>query len=291
MVDNHGLTALHLAAKGGSLQMIRLLLKRGAAMDAVDDIGRTPLHLCSGWGWEKPKLLLEAGADPSIRAKNGESVAIRMADQGLGMAMEVIFRLGFRFRGSDVLETVKVGEKEEIRVSRLLWYTYVNGDVELAQNLLDSGKITSDDKKEGIKWALKEKAQSVLDLLSPTLDKKYLEATLGTEFATLLIQPVSGTRTEDILFIIRSNYLNLNETYLPAEHQDHRPLRHRVKFNPLIEASERGELEFVTEMLRKQTCTPIGNHVIRMAHRLARQEKHERVVEVLAGYLEVLTSG
>src|SRR5262249_55681202 len=42
----YGLTALHYAVRGGNLPLIKLLLERGAPIDALDDDGLTPLlHL------------------------------------------------------------------------------------------------------------------------------------------------------------------------------------------------------------------------------------------------------
>jgi hypothetical protein len=75
------------------------------------------------------------GADPTVRAHSGKSVAIRIADSGEEEAIEILFRRGFRFNESDVLEAMKVGKQEEVRISCLLWYIYLNGNIELVQNM------------------------------------------------------------------------------------------------------------------------------------------------------------
>jgi ankyrin repeat protein len=65
-----GFTALHLAIFGGSEEAVRLLLERGADVDALatSDIARVrPLGTASFVGRpDLEKLLLEAGADASL---------------------------------------------------------------------------------------------------------------------------------------------------------------------------------------------------------------------------------
>jgi ankyrin repeat protein len=43
-VDDKGHTALHLAAKGGSVSLIMILNEFGSDVEAKDMFGRTPLH-------------------------------------------------------------------------------------------------------------------------------------------------------------------------------------------------------------------------------------------------------
>jgi hypothetical protein len=69
---------------GRQVAMIRLLLKAGAAIDAQDKNGATPLHRavrtrCAA----AVKCLLEAGADPAIRNKPG-STPFHLAVQNTG---------------------------------------------------------------------------------------------------------------------------------------------------------------------------------------------------------------
>jgi ankyrin repeat protein len=74
-----GATLLHVAAEYGHLEVARLLLDRGAQVDAkatVDENGgggQTPIfHAATqfnDWGFPVAQLLVERGADLSIRAK------------------------------------------------------------------------------------------------------------------------------------------------------------------------------------------------------------------------------
>ena len=74
-LSEDGETALHRAASRGHVQAVRLLLDRGAKVDAVDGEGVTPLILASYRGQtEAVKLLLERGASVNAREKrNGLS--------------------------------------------------------------------------------------------------------------------------------------------------------------------------------------------------------------------------
>jgi len=82
----HGVRALHLAARHGRLEAARLLLDRGAQIDAVTNdhhTQRTPLHLAANGGHlEVVRLLLERGASVAARDLDGdtaESLASKQA--------------------------------------------------------------------------------------------------------------------------------------------------------------------------------------------------------------------
>jgi uncharacterized protein len=73
--SSDGWTALHLAAAFGTSESVRLLLDRGAAVDAVSSNAQRnqPLHaaLALGRDPETISLLLQAGADPNARQTGG----------------------------------------------------------------------------------------------------------------------------------------------------------------------------------------------------------------------------
>jgi ankyrin repeat protein len=67
-----GQTALHRAAFRGQLQTVDLLVQRRAAIDAVDAVGITPLHLAAKEGHARVAArLLEAGANIRLAASDG----------------------------------------------------------------------------------------------------------------------------------------------------------------------------------------------------------------------------
>ena len=80
--DVEGRTALHIVAKDAmnsyrekALSVAKLLLKKGAKVDAIDDNGWTPLLLAADIGTYKLcKMLLENGANPLARLHSGMSI-------------------------------------------------------------------------------------------------------------------------------------------------------------------------------------------------------------------------
>ena len=72
-VNKPGWTALHYAATSGHLDIMRMLLEKYAYIDASSPNGSTPLMMASMYGTSAAvKLLLESGADPTI--KNGQGL-------------------------------------------------------------------------------------------------------------------------------------------------------------------------------------------------------------------------
>ena len=76
---NDGQTALHLYFREGSDQIVKLLIARGANVNASSTIGR-PLHFAARRGSiECMRLLLEHGADPHARSPKGGWTALHLA--------------------------------------------------------------------------------------------------------------------------------------------------------------------------------------------------------------------
>jgi hypothetical protein len=73
-VNKTGWTPLHYAATTGQLAIIQLLLDEHAYIDAESPNKTTPLMMAAHYGTPQAvKLLLEAGADPSLRNELGLS--------------------------------------------------------------------------------------------------------------------------------------------------------------------------------------------------------------------------
>jgi len=71
---NNARTALHLASHAGHCSVVKLLLERGASIQARDKYGFTPLHrACSGSEHDVARLLLKHGADVNAVASDGET--------------------------------------------------------------------------------------------------------------------------------------------------------------------------------------------------------------------------
>ena len=70
-VDGKGWSALHVAASRGFAAMTKLLLRRGASVDARTRYGGTPLHLATGA--ECCRMLALAGADVDAVNCRGET--------------------------------------------------------------------------------------------------------------------------------------------------------------------------------------------------------------------------
>lgn len=67
-VNKPGWTPLHYAATGPEPALVRLLIERGADVDARSPNGTTPLMMAAQYGSEdNVKVLLERGADPKRR--------------------------------------------------------------------------------------------------------------------------------------------------------------------------------------------------------------------------------
>ena len=76
-----GLTALHVAARGGAVEIAGLLIGHGARVGATSRIGGyTPLHLAAGSGHTPlVRALLEAGADPAAVTTNSGVTPLHLA--------------------------------------------------------------------------------------------------------------------------------------------------------------------------------------------------------------------
>ncbi|OIN93113.1 MAG: hypothetical protein AUJ20_05215 [Comamonadaceae bacterium CG1_02_60_18] len=73
-VNKPGWTALHYAATNGHLTVMQLLLDHDAYIDAESPNATTPLMMAAGYGTPSAvKLLLEAGADPTLKNMQGLS--------------------------------------------------------------------------------------------------------------------------------------------------------------------------------------------------------------------------
>jgi ankyrin repeat protein len=75
-VNRAGWTPLHYAASGGDIPAVKLLLDRGADLDARAPNGNTPLMMAAGFGFiDVADYLVSRGADAAAVNKSGRSAA------------------------------------------------------------------------------------------------------------------------------------------------------------------------------------------------------------------------
>ncbi len=85
VAQGDGLTALHIAAQEGQLEIVKLLLGAGAKVEPPTRIGDyTPLHLAGRSGQvEVVSVLLEAGANPAVVATTTGTTPLHLAAKAL----------------------------------------------------------------------------------------------------------------------------------------------------------------------------------------------------------------
>ena len=81
--DDEGLSLLHLAAQGGHVTTMRLLIRWGCNVDSVDDRGVTPLHLAAAMGQTKSvRELIRKGASKSLVVRIFDALSHQAAFEG-----------------------------------------------------------------------------------------------------------------------------------------------------------------------------------------------------------------
>ena len=98
--DKHQLTPLHLASLYGWVEMVRVLLDRGATVNLEDNLGRTPLHMAS-LARDAPvcmaQLLLEHGADVNAQDNNYATPLDFASHHGTPEIASLLSRYGGKF--------------------------------------------------------------------------------------------------------------------------------------------------------------------------------------------------
>ncbi len=97
--DRYGDSLLHRAVSGKQEDVARLLIKKGADVNAVNKKNETPLFVAARYDDEKEtrfnlgKLLLESGADPNIRSSEGDkSPLIDAVDHNMTALVELLLK-------------------------------------------------------------------------------------------------------------------------------------------------------------------------------------------------------
>ena len=158
----HGWTPLHLAARHGHAEVVKVLLHNKASLTALDDLGLTPLHIASKYSQATVfSLLLAAHADCNaidkdgntalhLACRNGSHVIVKQLlmkrecdmdsiRQGRWPPLSTSSYFGFYKCSQLLLENHANTEIQEVEIGTPLFHAALNGHVELCQLLLAHG--------------------------------------------------------------------------------------------------------------------------------------------------------
>ncbi len=125
-LDEEGATAFLRASQSGDVELMRLLLERGADPKIYTKLGVTPLAAAAGIGWvegvtserspeqtvEAVKMLLELGVDPDFQADTGRTALHGAAHKGATEVVKVLVAAGARMDIRDFGNTDNRGSAE-----------------------------------------------------------------------------------------------------------------------------------------------------------------------------------
>jgi len=139
----YGVTPLHWAARGGSVEVARLLLSRGESVSATDSNGQTPLFWAAAESRvEVIKFLIEHGADVNCRTTSGATPLLTAAR----MAVSPELVEAFVEAGADINARDNRGENA---LHKLAWYGYPDKNIQTARILLGAGADITVRNKDG----------------------------------------------------------------------------------------------------------------------------------------------
>jgi ankyrin repeat protein len=83
---------LHIASALGHRKVVNFLLRVGADVNAVDDDGKTPLHVCAerSGSWRTVKDLIERGSNPYASDRNGNRPMYLAAKNGFILTVKYL---------------------------------------------------------------------------------------------------------------------------------------------------------------------------------------------------------
>lgn len=140
-VDDKGTTAMHEAARNDHGEMLRVMIKKGAdvnlVQDAPADAGATPLHIACEYGRvNTARLLMESGAEDTLQNNNGETPAhLAVMKKRFGGDLSAQERIGVL----QALNNVDIARNDGKTPLMLLQYLDINTVMEVMPVLLDKG--------------------------------------------------------------------------------------------------------------------------------------------------------
>lgn len=155
-----GETPLMRALEKKKIQIVQLLLRKGANVNACADGGGTPLHAAAGTWPESIPTLLQAGAQISARLRGGRTPMMCAAFGNQINALELLHNAGASL------------EEKDNRSTTSLILAAKSGKFEALQWLLDHGADINakDDRGEtALDWARKNGHSRVVEVLQQRL--------------------------------------------------------------------------------------------------------------------------
>lgn len=140
-VDDAGTTALHEAVRNNHVDMLKVMIEKGAdvnvTQDEPADAGNTPLHAACAWGRaQAARLLMEAGADDGLQNVKGETPAhLAVMKKRFGSDLKAQDRL----QVLEALNQVDIPGNDGKTPLILLQSLDINTVTEVQQLLLDKG--------------------------------------------------------------------------------------------------------------------------------------------------------
>jgi ankyrin repeat protein len=139
----HNVSPLHWAARGGSAEVVSLLVSRGESVSLQDSNGETPLFWAVASGKVKAaETLLKNGANVNATNAFGSTPLLTSArDTESPELMKLLIQAGAGVNARD--------SQGENALHKLAWFGYPQSNVETAQLLLDAGADITARNKEG----------------------------------------------------------------------------------------------------------------------------------------------
>ncbi|HMF60335.1 MAG TPA: ankyrin repeat domain-containing protein [Vicinamibacterales bacterium] len=123
-----GMTALHWATYQDDVELVTLLVRAGANVQAANRYGVTPLSLaCTNGDGAMVEMLLKAGADPNAALPGGETPLMTAARTGAVASVKALVSRG-----------ANVDSKDERRGQTALMWAAAEGHADVVQALIDA---------------------------------------------------------------------------------------------------------------------------------------------------------
>ncbi len=255
--DKDGLTSLMVSISNGSIEIVQLLLARGADVNLIDDEGTTALIRAAQKGNSKiVQLLLDNNANVNAQNNKGTTALIAAAHQKKGI---VKLLLGYK---ADVNTTDKSGNTALMRAINL-------GTIDTVRVLLEKGASVNVQNNEGltaIMFAAVKGDALILQLLLDYHADVQIEATEG--LTALFCASLNGRKEATKLLL--NNKANPNAS---------------VKgITPLMIAVERGEDDLVTYLFEREADVNAQADDGRTALTIARERNNDKIIGQLLRY-------